>query len=222
MTSNPAEKPAWQQAELLADLEVCLKCFNLRGSYEGKQHLCPCVPRDDGWREREWGTRDIAALVDLCHLCARNTMKSGSRWTWYACETCLEVNRAVGAVFGSRKAGALPLGRHSMMNGVTLDATDHDETEAAGFVSLLRGLTKVWERIFQWAPQEAGRLAASAGWHPGGGAVPLVEWFERFPSSRGASADVFCRFVGYDLPDHPSLGGLLDARRTFLATGTGG
>ena len=220
MSLHPAgnETPTWQQEELLADLEVCLECFKLHGLFEGKEHRCSCAPRDDGWREREWGTRDIAALVDLCHLCARNTMKSGSRWSWYACENCLEVNRAVGAVFGSQKAGALPLGRHSMMNGVTLGGGNTDDTAVAGFVDLLRGLTKVWKRIFEWAPQEAGRLAASAGWDSGGGAVPLVEWLERFPASRGASVDAFCRFVEYDLPDHPDLELLSGAKREFLAS----
>ena len=47
MTSSPIETPTWQQAELLADLEVCLECFNLRGLFEGKEHRCDCVPRDD-------------------------------------------------------------------------------------------------------------------------------------------------------------------------------
>ena len=211
MSSKTAKTPTWQQTELLADLEICLSHFQLRGSFEGKEHCCACLPKDDEWREREWGRHDIAALVDLCHLCARNTMKSGTRWSWYACETCLEVNRVVGAVFGSRKAGALPLGRHSLMNGVTLNAGSHDDAAAAGFVVLLRGLTKVWERIFEWAPEEAGRLAASSGWDLGEGAVPLVEWLERFPGSVGASVDAFCRFVEYDLPTHPQLATLIDA-----------
>ena len=144
-------------------------------------------------------------------------MKSGTRWSWYACETCLEVNRAVGAVFGSRKAGALPLGRHSMMNGVTLGGGSIDDAAVHGFAELLRGLTSVWKRIFEWAPQEAGRLAASAGWDSGEGAVPLVEWLERFASSRGASADAFCRFVEYDLPEHPSLDHFNEARARFKA-----
>jgi len=215
MTSDTTETPTWQRPELLGDLEVCLECFSLRGTFEGKEHRCDCVPRDDGWREREWGTRDIAALVDLCHLCARNTMKSGSRWSWYACENCLEVNRAVGAVFGSRKAGALPLGRHSMMNGVTLNAGSHDDAAAAGFVVLLMGLTEVWKRIFEWAPLEAGRLVAAAGWN-NRESGPLVDWLERNPSSTGASVDAYSRFVEYDLPDHPLLRGLVEARTEFL------
>ena len=142
-------------------------------------------------------------------------MKSGSRWSWYACENCLDVNRAVGAVFGSQKAGALPLGRHSIMNGVTLGGGDYDDAAVHGFAELLRGLTSVWKRIFEWAPQEAGRLAVSVGWDSGEGAVPLVEWLDRFPASLGASADAFCRFVEYDLPDHASLRHLNKARAGF-------
>jgi len=201
MTSDTAETPTWRQPEMLADVEVCLQCFNLRGSFEGKEHRCDCVPRDDEWKEREWGRYDIAALVDLCHLCARNTMKSGTRWSWYACDSCLEVNRIVGDAFGSRRAGALPLGRHSIMNGVSLGGGDYDDAAVHGFAELLRGLTSVWKKIFEWAPAEAGRLAATAGWDSRAEAVPLVEWFERFPASRGASVDAFCRFVEYDLID---------------------
>ena len=103
MSSPTADIPTWQQAELLADVEICLQCFNLRGRFEEKEHRCRCNPKEDGWREREWGGYDIAALVDICHLCARGTMRSGSRWSWYACDNCLEVNRTVGAVFGSQR-----------------------------------------------------------------------------------------------------------------------
>jgi hypothetical protein len=95
--------------------------------------------------------------------------------------------------------------------------TPHDPA-VAGFVDLLRGLTKVWKRIFEWAPQEAGRLAVSAGWDLDSGAVPLVEWPQRFPPSRGASVDAFCRFVEYDLPTHPQLATLIDARGEFLVS----
>ena len=98
-----------------------------------------------------------------------------------------------------------------------MNATNHDDAAAAGFVALLRGLTKVWRRIFEWAPQEAGRLAVSAGWDSDGGAVPLVEWLGRFPASLGASADAFCRFVEYDLPDRSSLRPLNEARDGFTA-----
>jgi hypothetical protein len=108
------------------------------------------------------------------------------------------------------------------MNGVTLGGGNTDDTAVAGFVDLLSGLTKVWKRIFEWAPQEAGRLAASVGWDSGRGAVPLVEWLERFPASCGASVDAFCRFVEYDLPEHPTLLPLKKTRVGFIAPAGGG
>ena len=215
MSSATADTPTWQQVELLADLEICLQCFKLRGRFEEKQHRCGCDPRDDGWREREWGGYDIAALVDLCHLCARNTMKSGSRWSWYACDSCLNVDRTVGAVFGSPKAGALPLGRHSIMNGVSFGSGDTSDAAIKDFVAFFSGLNSIWKRIFEWAPREAGRLVAAAGWD-NLESVPLVDWLEKNPTSPGASVDAYSRFVEYDLPDHPLLKDLVEARTEFL------
>ena len=221
MTSSTAETPTWQQTELLADLEFCLECFNLRGRFEKKEHRCRCNPEDDGWREREWGGYDIAALVGICHLCARSTMKSGTRWSWYACDTCLDVNRTVGAVFGSPKAGALPLGRHSMMNGVSFGGGDTSDQAFDDFVAFFSGLHSVWKRIFEWRQQEAGRLVAAAGWN-NLESVPLVDWLEKNLTSQGASVDAFCRFVEYDLPTHPQLKQLSAERRHFLMGPDGG
>ena len=87
MGTTADQTPTWQNRKLLVDLEVCLTCYQLKGLFEDREHRCGCVGRDDEWREREWGRKDIAALIDLCHLCARNTMKSGTRWSWYACDT---------------------------------------------------------------------------------------------------------------------------------------
>ncbi len=215
MKSDATETPTWQQTELLADLDVCLECFNLRGSFEGTEHRCDCVPRDDRWRERVWPHADIPALVDLCNLCARATMKSGSRYTWLVCDDCLAVNRTVGSVLGSSGRGALPVGRHSIMNGVRFGGGDLGDAEISAFAEWFFGLTKVWRRLMDWGPEEAKRLSTVLG--NVGETVPLPVWLGRFPTSRGASADAFCRFVEYDLPEHPSLRPLNEARAGFTA-----
>ena len=56
------------------------------------------------------------------------------------------------------------MGRHSMMNGVSFGSGDISDAAIKDFVAFFSGLTLVWKRIFEWAPEEAGRLAASAGW----------------------------------------------------------
>jgi hypothetical protein len=133
----------------LADLEVCLTCLSFRGTYQGRDHRCQCH-RDASWRASEWEGYDIPELITLCKLCARDTMDSGTRWSWLVCETCRDVNRKIGTVTGGRRHGALPLGRHSLMNGVSLEVTDQNESHIRGFAKALSQLSHIWIGIFDW------------------------------------------------------------------------
>ena len=214
MSSAAAENANGRNFELLKDLEICLTCFGLRGQYLDKEHRCDCTPRDDNWRQQEWSRYDIAALIDICSLCARGTMKSGSRYTWLVCDQCRSVNTRIGQVFDGSGKGALPVGRHSIMNQISLGGGNIDDEAIKEFSSWLFGLTKVWSRLFDWRLEEARRLVTDAGFQEP--AVPLPMWLDRFPGSVGASVDAFCRYVGYDLPGHRSLKGLSEARTRFL------
>lgn len=210
-----SDLPEWEDGRRLRGLSVCLTCFGLRGRFGAKEHRCSCEERDDAWREREWSDYDLSALVDLCNLCARGTMKSGSRYTWLVCDECRSVNAQIGSVFGARGVGALPVGRHSLMNRIALGGTEITDERIAGFSAWLLGLTKIWIRLLDWRTTEARSLADGAGQK--GESVPLKAWLQRFPSSTGASVDAFCRFVEYDLPEHPQLERLREARSSFLA-----
>jgi len=146
-------------------------------------------------------------------------MKSGSRYSWLVCDDCLAVNRTVGSVLGSSDAGALPVGRHSIMNGVRFGGGDLGDAEISVMAEWFLGLTKVWRRLMDWGPEEAKRLSTVLG---NVGEVPLPEWLDRFPGGVGASVDAFCRFVEYDLPEHSSLRHLNKARAGFAAAEQGG
>lgn len=180
------------------DLSVCLACYQLTGTYRDKEHRCRCQTIGDGWRETEWEGYDIAALIDLCYLCARDTMFSGTRWSWYACETCREVNVAAGASLGRGKWGALPLGMHSMMNGVAFSLTE--DTEPSEFATALIDLHEIWKRLSDWRLAEGSRLASPQGWPAEKAQVPLAEWLTTFPTSYEASRDALVRFVGVEPP----------------------
>jgi hypothetical protein len=210
---NTEDQP-WEDHTRLRAMEVCLKCFRLRGHYEDKEHRCRCIPRDDKWHETEWPHYDIAALIDICNLCARGTMKSGSRYTWLVCDQCRSVNTRIGQVFNASNQGALPVGRHSIMNRIALRGGDLDDAVIKEFSAWLFGLTRVWLRLSDWGHEEAKRLAESGDVH--GKAVPLVSWLKRFPSSTGASVDAYCRYVEYDLPDHSLTRSLIAERNRFL------
>ena len=107
------------------------------------------------------------------------------------------------------------MGRHSIMNGVRFGGGDLSDERIRDLTAWLRGLTKVWFRMFDWGPAEASRLGTVVG--DVGEAVPLPVWLELFPGGVGASVDAFCRFVEYDLPEHPSLDHLNKARARFAA-----
>lgn len=203
----------------LSGLELCLACFGLRGLFGGKDHRCKCQPLEDGWREGdgEWAGYDIPLLVEVCRLCVRGTMKSGSRWTNYACSTCMELNVEVGRVFGAAR-GALPLGRHSMMTGIYVPKGGPEEGGVAATVSSIKGLLGVWQRLAAWKVIQGAFLVGEAGWN-GRSALPWAEWHERFPNSKGASAEAFCGFAGYDLPEHRFLDDYRAARAEFLGGG---
>ena len=110
------------------------------------------------------------------------------------------------------------MGRHSIMNGVRFGGGDLGDAEISAMAEWFLGLTKVWRRLMDWGPEEAERLSTVLG--NVGETVPLPVWLERLPGSVGASVDAFSRFVEYDLPDHPSLRHLIEARARFTATET--
>ncbi len=188
----------------IAELDVCLTCFKLRGMYDGREHRCGCQPRDDEWRKQHWPNYDIAASLDLCGLCRRRPMRTGSRWSWYACDRCRNVNIRVGEAIAGPRASVLPFGRHSLMNGVSLSSSDVDnDASTAAFAKAMRELSGFWSRLPSWSTEEAERLVESGSLQ--GDSVPLQEWIRLFPSSLGASADAFCRFLHTDLPSVPHL-----------------
>ena len=102
------------------------------------------------------------------------------------------------------------------MNGVRFGGGDLDDAEISAMAEWFLGLTKVWRRLMDWGPEEAERLSTVL--RNAGEAVPLPEWLDRFPGGVGASVDAFCRFVEYDLPEHPSLDHFNEARARFTAT----
>jgi len=203
-----------------SNLAVCTKHFTLVGIYENREHRCRCQPTDNTWREREWDGYDIAALIDLCHLCVRAVMASGSRWTWYACDSCRTVNNQIAStILGEpdKRNKVLPLGRHSMMNRVALNLhTAHSDDRTERFMESVMELRGVWERLSVWRREEGQRLAAASGFD-GLGTIPLDRWLEATGASLGASADAMCRFIDDDLPDLRDLDDIRRARDTHLA-----
>ncbi|MGV9763576.1 hypothetical protein [Micromonospora tulbaghiae] len=190
----------------LAAFAVCLTCGDLRDGAPREQR-CGCQPRTADW-EQQWQGQDIAGDLDLCVLCVRDTVTTRTRWSWLGCETCRHVSQVVGERYGHRSA--LPLGRHSIMNGGAIQPAA-PTTEVVG---ALMAATRQWNALREWREAVFNRLAEPL--RAAGPTVPLAEWQRRWPPSLGASVDAFDRYGVVPVP--ADLGSLRQAQIRFRSS----
>ncbi len=100
------------------ELRICGSCRMLKGPVpdrvDGAGQRCECAPSENGRAEPLWGG-DFNTYAELCRCCGLVLLCSGSRWCVWFCEPCkrsvVALNRAAGRCL-------IPIGRHSLMNGV--------------------------------------------------------------------------------------------------------
>jgi hypothetical protein len=98
---------------------VCGVCGELRGPWQDYRdvafhQLCGCE-RHSGPVPERWPGFDYNTVAELCRCCALEAVKSGSRWSVWFCRPCLE--RVSDLNHGAGRC-VVPIGRHSVMNGV--------------------------------------------------------------------------------------------------------
>ncbi|MBA2526626.1 MAG: hypothetical protein H0V18_12735, partial [Pyrinomonadaceae bacterium] len=80
---------------------------------------CP-VPAADQW-PRTWKGYDHNTYAELCRCCGLVLLPSGTKWSVWFCDDCkplvIAFNRALGRC-------VVPIGRHSIMNGVGARGAD--------------------------------------------------------------------------------------------------
>jgi hypothetical protein len=98
---------------------VCGTCGRLRGPwgrYDGEvefEQRCEC--RDDEEPVERWPGFDYNTVAELCRCCGLEAVKSGSKWSVWFCRECLDRVRELNSGAGRC---VVPIGRHSIMNGV--------------------------------------------------------------------------------------------------------
>ncbi len=220
----------------ISELALCTRCFQLSGYYgeggakphltpELREHRCHCQPHDDEWK-KTWDDAechfDIRALVDICSLCLRGLMSSGSRFSWLACHSCRQVDNQIGNALAGEDSvhnRLLSLGRHTIMNGSMVFTAGKSVAQITSELIAAMGPPRgFWLNAFAWRHREGERLVeARGGEFDGMSKIPLEKWFGAYPASPGASADAICRFTGEDrLLDIPVLAELRAARLEFL------
>ena len=100
---------------------------------------------------------------------------------------CCEVNLAIGDIVGADR-GVLPLGRHSLMNGLGLRGSPKVSDEVfEDFAHALIAMFRQQGRLGSWGRDEARRLCELVGRTPGQSMMALDEWllmFQRAPEGR--------------------------------------
>jgi hypothetical protein len=97
---------------------VCVTCGWLRGPWGRYGELefeqrCDC--RDAEEPDERWPGFDHNTVAELCRCCGLEVVKSGSKWSVWFCRECLDRVKDLNAGAGRC---VVPIGRHSLMNGV--------------------------------------------------------------------------------------------------------
>jgi hypothetical protein len=127
--------------ELAARMELCRTCLVLRGpffdSHNGCERVqrCACEPR-----EPLWHAFDYNCAAELCRCCASQVIRCGSKWSVFFCEACRPHVDAHNDAAGWK---VIPIGRHSIMNGVALDTRSIGNGSARS--AFARGLSEVFD-----------------------------------------------------------------------------
>lgn len=98
---------------------VCGRCQRVRGGPIGTVgavtvwQLCACSSTEEHRAQPRVGDHNTAA--ELCRCCGLELLDSGSKWSVWFCRTCLDRIRKMNLDAGRC---LVPIGRHSLMNGV--------------------------------------------------------------------------------------------------------
>lgn len=136
----------------------------------------------------------------LCWVCRRVPLRNAQPWSWYGCGSCRAVDAGAAAALGGRRL--LPLGQHSIMNGVSIRLSTPKGPGLDAKFDQLVSIGQGWQELREWSDAETVRLVDHLGDRVGDlpESVSLPRWQEWFPPSRQASADAFLRLLKTQRP----------------------
>jgi hypothetical protein len=151
---------------------VCTTCFSLTSMGLGMQR-CSCE------EYKAYPGIDCPSGYHLCYMCAATVVGGTSRYSWNACDSCLRVNRQMASKYGF----SLPLGRHSLMNSISVPLRASQEVQEKAVTELL-GFVKVAGAISDWGMLQARTLFETAPTFSILGIIPREKWEAKFELSK--------------------------------------
>ncbi len=152
----------------MSSFYVCTKCFGLTSKGAGMQR-CRC--------EEYKGSSEVdcPSGYHLCDICAASLAGGTSRYSWNACEVCLKFNRKLATDYGV----SLPLGRHSIMNGISIPFNTA-KPEQAGAIKRLIASLDLSGSISDWGISQARVLFTSVPMWRKESHILLNKWEAKF------------------------------------------
>ena len=131
--------------ENLSSLSLCPKCLQPHGKMRlwygawVEQH-CTC----DKWDDSKWGDgRDFNLGYETCYCCGLEVITSGSRWSSFFCRDCKKAIRKFNDSVGTC---VIPIGRHSLMNGIRFNKSAPLHEAASLFSSKFKSIGELMDR----------------------------------------------------------------------------
>jgi len=167
-------------------LLICTTCFGLTSAGWGMQR-CLCE------KYQAYPGVDCPSGYHLCYMCAATVAGGTGRYSWNVCDVCLKFNRKLASDYGV----SLPLGRHSIMNGLSIPMSASADVQAHAAQKLLQFID-VAGAISDWGKLQARVLFESVPVWRKEPYVKRAVWEEKFKltGSRATTRSVEA-FKGY-------------------------
>jgi len=130
----------------LQSLYLHVSCLDLTSIGSGLQR-CSCEPKH---KKR---TEDCPNGFHLCFLCGITLAGGYSRWSWEVCERCSRANEEL----TREKGWKIPVGRHSVMNGIAIPMNANAATLTVGSDLLLDFIERA-RSLQAWGESEVRSL----------------------------------------------------------------
>ena len=112
-------------------------------------------------------------------MCAASMAGGTGRFSWNVCEVCLKFNRTLAGKYGA----SLPLGRHSIMNGIAIPIHAMGSEREEGITGMLNFLDKA-QSLTDWGDLQARTLFESVPMWRKEPFIQLQRWEEKFALSK--------------------------------------
>lgn len=131
---------------------------------------------------------DFRPPVELCHCCGQELLSSGSRWSDWFCAECKPRVQALNARAG---VCVIPIGRHSLMNGIAIKLRDVDsDIELERLTARIRKMSANIDRLHDWKREIVRRNCAESGLL-GRHTISLAEYLQRVRDAKISRSQAF-------------------------------